>query len=52
MTVSYHCSGFCLVNILLRKFDTLSKKRNENDKHKILDEKQEKNDKKVNVNIK
>ena len=33
-----------VVNILLRKFDTLWKKRNENDKkHKFYDGKQQKN---------
>ena len=35
-------SRFWLVNILLRKFDNLSKKkRNENDKNKFYDEKQQ-----------
>ena len=41
-------SGFWLVNILLRKFDTSSKKRNENDKstHFFIENKQNKNNKK------
>ena len=45
-------SGFWLVNVLLRKFDTSSKAKWNWYKHKFFDEKQEKNVKKVYVNIK
>ena len=49
----YTNSGFRLVNILLRKFDTLSKKRNENDKNtNFMMKNNNKNAKKVYGSIK